>query len=395
MVRNLSEAISLFNSHSSKLHLLDLKPIEDLISPHIYRDPHFLSFSEKFGPIMTHCSKLFSLLRNEQFINNSSIQDCERVLKIFQQSNNLYKHQKFLDLYTDKLLKSPTPHQTAPRIANLINFYNQFNILPKETLLKYLSGDFFRMNSRRKFCVTEALFGIYANLRLSEFKEYKMYMELFDKIIKREIPNALKYESDIQFPDKINLCYSLSISDAWKYTEIWNSILGNLAEDISKEATMLEEQQKIKLLRSLDGIQSFAPDLILRNKEAIYEIYKNLHFDSESLAENIPECNELNVLIKKLNKMNIHYEVNKVLESHYFAQIVIDSRTVVNTIDTKKFIRNTAGERTELEIGGLKYENRVLSARGYKCVSIPEYKLKTYGHFYAEKIIQDNILAYQ
>jgi hypothetical protein len=321
--------------------------------------------------------------------------DCERVLKIFQQSNNLYKHQKFLDLYTDKLLKSPTFQQTAPRLANLINFYNQFNILPKETLLKYLSGDFFRMNSKRKFCVTEALLGIYANLRLSEFKEYKIYKEMFDKILKKEVPNALKYESDILFPDKINLCYSLSISDAWKYTEIWNSILGNLAEDISKEASMLEEQQKIKLLRSLDGIQSFAPDLILRNKEAIFEIYKNLHFDSDSLAENIPESKELNILIKKLNKMNIQYEVNKVLESHYLAQIIIESKTVVNTIDTTKFIRNTAGERTDLEIASLKFEKRVLSARGYKCVSIPEYKLKTYGHFYAEKIIQDNILALQ
>lgn len=249
------------------------------------------------------------------------------------------------------------------------------------------------MSSKRKFCVTEALFGIYANLRLIEFKEYRIYLEIFDKILMKEIPNALKYESDILFPDKINLCYSLSISDAWKYTEIWNLILGNLAEDISKEATMLEEQQKLKLLRSLDGIQSFAPNLILKNKEAIYEIYKNLHFDSDNLYENIPESKELNVLIKKLNKMNIHYEVNKVLESHYLAQIIIESKTVVNTIDNTQFIRNTAGERTELEIASLKYENRVLSERGYKCVSIPQYKLKTYGHFYAEKIIQDNILA--
>lgn len=392
MARNLSEAISLFNSHRTKLHLLDLKPIEELISPRLIRDPDFLTFSEKFGPIMTHCHKLFSLLRDETFINDSTLPDCERILKIFQNSNKFFKYQKFLDLYTDKLLRSPIPHQTAPRLANLLNSYNQFNMLPRESFMKYISGDYFNLNNKRKFCVTEALLSIYANLRFNDFHEYRGYAEMFDKILTREIPNALKYELDIKFSDKINLCYSLSISNSWKYTEIWNSILGKLAKEISKEANNLENTDSIKLLQSLDGIQCFAPELMLRNREAIYEIYQNLQFDTEPLKKTIHKSKELDVLIQKVKKMRIDYEESQIVEGHYTAQLLIDPKIVVNCLSGKMFIRNSQGDKTDLELASLKYVSNVLKARGYRYVSIPEYKLRSHPDFQSEKIIQENII---
>lgn len=392
MVRNLSEAISLFNTNSTKLHLLDLRPIENLISSQLYSDPNFLTFSEKFGPIMSNCTNLFSLLSNENFISTSTLQDCERIMKIFQQASNFYKYQKFLDLYTDKLLKSPIYKQTPAKFANLISFYNEFNMLPKKSLLKYLSGDLFNMSSRRRFCLTESLFSIYANLRLNEFPEYKMYNEMYDKILKKEIPNALKHESDIKFQDKINLCYSLSISDAWKYPEIWKSILDKLAQDISKEVGNLNQQNSIKLLKSLDGVQCFAPDLMLKNKEAIYEIYKNLHFDSTILKNSICQSKELNIIVKRLDRMNLKYTVNQVIEGHYTTQLLVEPKVAINCISSEMFVRDTSGEKTNLEIASIKYESNILTARGYRYLSIPEYRLRTYGNFYLEKIIQDNVI---
>lgn len=378
MVRNLKEAISLYHLKNSKLSFFSLLQTESLLLRSPQTDPNFLEFASLYAPLLKPSSKLFQILQDESFLKPLSISKSMKVLDLLTLRLDLLHNSSVLNVLCRKILSKPTDRQTF-NLSKLLVTYIKYSISPSPEILSKIAEYFFKQPYREKQIMLLPFYKCITQLRLLEFPEFSFLDTTYNNMHTTYIPELLKlrYKDDLKYYS--TLCYWMCMSQNWKYTTIWNSLISAVSMKMD-DLPSVKENPIIhnNLLLIYDGLDTFAPELLQNNATLMKGIRSKLNYDPEYVQSLGISQSKFKSTIDILDSRQIPYEHNKVIDQLYNATIFIQPNKILCYRPSKSYILNSSGRKIKLETASKKYLRDVLNAKGYEVYSIKKTTQKAY-----------------
>lgn len=365
MVRNLKEAISLYNRQSYKLRFIDILQVEGLLSQSSYKDPNFLEFASLYTPLMKHHSKLFKLLKDESYLESLSLSDSMKVFDLLNRKFPYFLNPRVLHTVSNKVISAPD-HKKSFDLSRLLHAYTNYTLSPTPEILSRVSKFFYSQPYRNKQRLLLPLYKCIVQLRLLENKDYDFLKNTYNRIHTEYIPELLKvrYHDNLEYYTK--LCNLMCISQSWMYGPVWSSALSAVADKLEYLPSVKEYPViHTSLLTTYEGLQTFAPVIFKNNLKHLRLIRSKLNYDLEYVQSYGHSKYQLKNLTKDLDERNVKYESNKIIDQLYNASIFIEPNKVLCFTPKNSYIREHTGALTNLEIGSKKYLKEILTAKGY------------------------------
>ena len=368
------------NPNLSKL--IKQNSIEDLLAEPCAIDQHFQILKDSYLSIAPRHSKLFQHLENEQYLLSLNLSD---TIKTYRQIVNYKKALPLASTFqilTDKLTAAQQDQFTPDDLAKVIQSFLKFRVLPSNEFLKWIGKVWTWEGMSQNYGLNVYMTRIYCDMRLEEIGKYEELDAVMKRVMNRDLKESMMKRKDGDVFSVIDIAKDLCHAEEWQYKELWKCIFEILAQKLTFSSNLPAKEAHKKLgvsyilsiLRTLDGLSTFSPDILSLSKQHIDKLTPILTYTSLDLIRSETSSHTESLLSTHLSSLNTPFQPSQIIEKYYKVDFLIPPSKIIECHGIYHYLRTTQNQKTQIEDASTLFKEKLLKAKGYEYLKIPYYE---------------------